>query len=507
MPPSEDEASLDDDEFVVPTDLAEQERFKRRLIAMASSLKKKQQQLRADQDLLADRWTEVLAAEEYELERPSKSFPKRRPLSRLEEEAPTSPVHDMADRPPRGRDREASWPSTQAVPPRRAKHAKARENAPDLREILEDKARQTRSIYGSRGRPTARDEDRHSGHNKSGQAEHNRQSSFELRRDIAQYRGAAHPLCFTDEVMDHKIPDGFKPVNIESYDGTTDPAVWIEDYLLHIHMARGDDIHAIKYLPLKLKGPARHWLNSLPADSIGSWEDLEAAFLDNFQGTYMRPPDADDLSHIIQQPEESARQFWTQFLTKKNQIVDCPDAEALAAFKHNIRDEWLARHLGQEKPKSMAALTTLMTRFCAGEDSWLARSNNLSKKTGNPDTRDKNSRSRRNNQKRRVCSDSNEDTAVNAGFRGHKSGQRKKPFKKNNQGPSNLDRILDRSCQIHGTPERPANHTNRDCWVFKQAGKINAEHKDKGLDSDEEQEPRPPNSKGQKDRTMGTRAR
>ena len=83
----------------------------------------------------------------------------------------------------------------------------------------------------------------------------------------------------------------------------------------------------------------------------------------------MRPPDADDLSHITQQPRESARKFWTRFLTKKNQIVDCPDAEALAAFKHNIRDEWLARHLGQEKPKSMAALTTLMTRFCAGKDS------------------------------------------------------------------------------------------------------------------------------------------
>ena len=64
---------------------------------------------------------------------------------------------------------------------------------------------------------------------------------------------------------------------------------------------------------------------------------------------------------------------------QQNQIVDCPDAEALAAFRHNIRDEWLARHLGQEKPKSMAALTTLMTRFCAGEDSWLARSNNITK--------------------------------------------------------------------------------------------------------------------------------
>ena len=42
-PPSGDEASLDDDEFVVPEDPVEQERFKRRLMATANSLKKKQQ--------------------------------------------------------------------------------------------------------------------------------------------------------------------------------------------------------------------------------------------------------------------------------------------------------------------------------------------------------------------------------------------------------------------------------------------------------------------------------
>ena len=190
-------------------------------------------------------------------------------------------------------------------------------------------------------------------------------------------------------------------------------------------MARGDDLHAIKYLPLKLKGPAQHWHNSLPAVSIGCWGDLEAAFLDNFQGTYVRPPDAGDLSHIIQQPKESARQFWTRFLTKKNQIVDCPDAEALADFKHNIRDEWLARHLGQEKPKSMAALTTLMTHFCAGEDSWLARSNNISKNRGTSDTKDSNGRSHCNKHKRRINNDNTEDTAVNARFRGSKPGQRK----------------------------------------------------------------------------------
>ena len=54
--------------------------------------------------------------------------------------------------------------------------------------------------------------------------------------------------------MGHEFLEGFEPVNIEPYDGTTDPVVWIEDFLIHIHMAHGDDLHAIKYLPLKLKG-------------------------------------------------------------------------------------------------------------------------------------------------------------------------------------------------------------------------------------------------------------
>jgi hypothetical protein len=99
--------------------------------------------------------------------------------------------------------------------------------------------------------------------------------------------------------MAHKFPKDFKPINIGQYDGTTDPAVWIEDFLLHIHMANGDDLHAVNFLPLKLKGPARHWLTSLPEDSIRSWEELKDAFRANFQGTYLRPPDADDLSHII----------------------------------------------------------------------------------------------------------------------------------------------------------------------------------------------------------------
>jgi hypothetical protein len=147
----------------------------------------------------------------------------------------------------------------------------------------------------------------------------------------------------------------------------------------------------------------------------------------------------------------------------------------------------------------METLTSLMTRFCAGEDSWLARSNNSTSDPGTSEARNSNDRPRRNKNKRRSNTGNAEDKTVNAGFSGPNSSQRKKPFKRNKNGSSSLDRILNRPCQIHGTPDKPANHTNRSCWVFKQAGKLNTEHKGKeSPNEDDDEDPRPPNTGGQK---------
>ena len=118
--------------------------------------------------------------------------------------------------------------------------------------------------------------------------------------------------------------------------------------------------------------------------------------------------------------------------------------------------------------------------------------------SGTSDVRDNNGKPWRNRHKRRNNSDNTEDTIVNAGFSGSKSGQRKKPFKRNKDGPSNLDKTLERPCQIHGTPDKPANHTNINCWFVKQADKINTEHKGKGPPSEDDDEPRQSNTGGQK---------
>ena len=78
----------------------------------------------------------------------------------------------------------------------------------------------------------------------------------------------------------------------------------------------------------------------------------------------------------------------------------------------------------------MAALPALMTRFCVGEDSWLARSKNTASEIGTSEGKNSNGKLRRNRHKRRSNGDNTDDTTVNARFSGSKSGQRKKPYKK-----------------------------------------------------------------------------
>jgi hypothetical protein len=74
------------------------------------------------------------------------------------------------------------------------------------------------------------------------------------------------------------------------YGGDTNPSVWLEDYRLACHAGGATcDLFVIKNLPLYLSDSACTWLEHLPRDKINDWTDLHQVFVDNFQGTYMRP--------------------------------------------------------------------------------------------------------------------------------------------------------------------------------------------------------------------------
>ena len=135
--------------------------------------------------MLNSRWNKVLDNEiKYGGSYHTNSYPKRKLLPEFDDEAlePTQPKNKTADRsdqPPCGRDRAAN----------KAAH----KSTHDLRENLCQKSCATRSIYGSRKRAPSENQ--------------NRILQPSEHYGISQYRGAAHPLCFTDEVLDHEFPE------------------------------------------------------------------------------------------------------------------------------------------------------------------------------------------------------------------------------------------------------------------------------------------------------------
>jgi hypothetical protein len=71
----------------------------------------------------------------------------------------------------------------------------------------------------------------------------------------------------------------------------------------------------IQFLPIYLADMSKAWLDHLPRNSIDCWEDLKI-FIENFQGTYVRPGNPWDLKVCWQKQEESLWDYIQHFSQK-----------------------------------------------------------------------------------------------------------------------------------------------------------------------------------------------
>ena len=170
----------------------ERENLHRKLMATARSLKRQKQRLKAAQEMLNHRWNKVLDTEErYGDDRHTKSYPKCKLLPEFDDEA-VPPKNNMTRRP--------------GVPLHNRNKATIKD-VHDLREHLDKKAGTARSIYGSRGHiPTWEYGHQNDYTNRIPvRNKHRTQQQPAACHSASRYRGAAHPLCLTEEVLDHRV--------------------------------------------------------------------------------------------------------------------------------------------------------------------------------------------------------------------------------------------------------------------------------------------------------------
>ncbi|KAL0909137.1 hypothetical protein M5K25_023669 [Dendrobium thyrsiflorum] len=125
---------------------------------------------------------------------------------------------------------------------------------------------------------------------------------------------------FTEAVLQHPIPAGFKLPSIDAYDGTSDPYEHVDHYRTIMHIQRASDALLCQFFPATLKGQARTWFYSLPAGTIPLFVKLAKLFVEQFVANRRMVKDSSHLSGIRQNEGESLKEYFQRFSTEARQI-------------------------------------------------------------------------------------------------------------------------------------------------------------------------------------------
>jgi hypothetical protein len=159
-------------------------------------------------------------------------------------------------------------------------------------------------------------------------------------------------------------PRKFWPHLPEKYDGTVNPAEFLQIYSTSILAAGGDEAIMANYFPVALTGTAGSWLMNLPEGTLDSWPELCRQFTTNFESAYARPGNETELHAVQQRPRESLRSFIQRFSQVRNAIPRISNASVVVAFRQGVRDEKMLEKLATHDIQDVFVLFSLADK-CA----------------------------------------------------------------------------------------------------------------------------------------------
>nr|ABA99479.1 retrotransposon protein, putative, unclassified [Oryza sativa Japonica Group] len=248
--------------------------------------------------------------------------------------------------------------------------------------------------------------------------------------------------AFVASLRNVRWPPRFQPTITEKYDGSVNPAEFLQVYTTGIEAAGGDDRVMANFFPMALKGQARGWLMNLPPASVHSWEDLCQQFTMNFQGTYPRPAVLSSPQHHTMHPRTRG------------------DLRVQGAVRHNRMLEKIA----SKEPQTTAELFQLADRVARKEEAWTWNSSGSG--VAAPAAPGSAARSGRRDRRRKKRSAHSDDEghvlAVEGASRATRKGRPAGDKKKEASAPSR-ERPTGKWCSMHNT----SLHDLADCRVVK----------------------------------------
>ena len=134
-----------------------------------------------------------------------------------------------------------------------------------------------------------------------------------------------------------------------NYKADLPPEAWIASYEMAMELLDVGNAACAKYFPLMLEETARTWLKGLPANSIGSWAELKARFIQNFKDTCKQPMLIVDLASCVQEEGESTTHWVRRVSTILHSSNRINANSAVLMLESNCRFMPLKQKLGRLK--------------------------------------------------------------------------------------------------------------------------------------------------------------
>ena len=120
-----------------------------------------------------------------------------------------------------------------------------------------------------------------------------------------------HP--FVDKIMNTELPLQWKGLNMERYDGTTDPYNHVNIYVTQVALYVDNDAIFYRVFRTSLKGATLSWFTHLQPHSIDNFETLVGKFITQFATSRPHHVGSVALINIRQEKGETLRTFVERF--------------------------------------------------------------------------------------------------------------------------------------------------------------------------------------------------
>ncbi|GKB56190.1 reverse transcriptase domain-containing protein [Tanacetum coccineum] len=193
-------------------------------------------------------------------------------------------------------------------------------------------------------------EDSEGGHWKSKSRRH-RSNTYE--DDLSQPWTCEERNPFTPHIRHFDFPRTRIHSHIKTYDESGDPY----DHLKLFQSAAKTERWAMpKWCHMfnsTLTGNTRVWFDKLPKESIDNYEDLRAAFRENYLQQTKHIKDPVEIHHIKQRDGESTEDFMERYKAEIMDVEGALECMKISGFMHGITHPELNKRLYEKIPRSM----------------------------------------------------------------------------------------------------------------------------------------------------------